>query len=152
MGLQAKTSASLTTRIHQEGSQAAQPQTTGKEKPTIPKRPYQVWDQKEICHATIIGTTSWQEGKEIYSTSMGEFFVSRNSGRPHPSVTNTIYESKRGNTERNTTTVRLHRDARRSHNNTQPKRHETCSPQWCELLEQSKRTKSGRQLSRHLVL
>ena len=58
LGLQEKTSAYFTTRLHQEGSQAVQPQTSEKSKPTMPKHPYQVWDQKSVCHATIIGTTS----------------------------------------------------------------------------------------------
>ena len=44
--LQAKTSASFTTRPHQEIPQAVQPQKTFKTKPTTPKRPYQVWGQK----------------------------------------------------------------------------------------------------------
>ena len=67
-----------------------------------------------------------------------ETFVSGKSILQHPAVPNqrhriTIHKSHRGNNETNTTTVRLHRDAKRSHNNIQPKQHETFSPQRCEL-------------------
>ena len=58
LGLQAKTSASVTARLHQESSQTVQPQTKEKPKTIIPKRPYKIWNQKRICHATIISATS----------------------------------------------------------------------------------------------
>ena len=148
LGLQANTSAYFTTRLHKEDSQSVQPQIIEKERPTIPKCPYQLCRQK-ICHANIIGTTSWQKGKEIYSTSMWNFFVSRKSVRQHPSMINKrhripIREYNRGNNKTNTKTVILHRDTRRSHTNVQPKRHENHSPQRCELPDQNKRTKSSR--------
>ena len=78
-----------------------------------------------------------------------EKFVSRKSIRHDPAVPNqrhriTIRESDRGNNETNTTTVRLHRDVKRNHNNIQPKRHETCSPQQCELPRRTKSKKSSR--------
>ena len=63
LGIQANSIAYFTDRLHQEGSQAVHPQTTEKSKPTIPKRPYQVWNQKAIFHATIIGTTFLQDRK-----------------------------------------------------------------------------------------
>ena len=131
--LQAKTSASFTTRIHQEIYQTVQTKKR-KSKTTIPKRPYQVWGQKAICHATIISNTSWQKGKEIYSTIVRKCFVSRKSSQYHTTVPNQrhhipIRESDQRNNETSTKTIRLNRDARRGHNNIQPKRHETWSPQ-----------------------
>ena len=120
-----------------------------KRKSSISKRPSQVWIQKAKFHTTISGTTSGQEGKEIYSTNMWNFFVSRKSGRQHPSVPNQrdcipIYESNQKHNETNTTTVRSHHDSKRSNTNVQRRRHETRITQRGQLPEQAKKNNSSR--------
>ena len=78
------------------------------------------------------------------------FFISRKSSRQQTAVPNQrhhipICESDQRNNKIYTTTIVLHPDARGRHNNIQPERHETCSPQRCKLPERSKSKNSIRQ-------
>ena len=106
-------------------------------------------EPKKIFYETIIKTTSWQKGELFIQKVCGNVFSQEEQSTENwcaqsaPLHPNQKILPKKN--EINTTTVELYPDTRGHHYHIQQQQHETCSPQWCKLPEQTKIKKLIRQ-------
>ena len=150
LGLQAQTSPPLNAKLCQEGSHPI-PTCYGNKTTTctIAKHSNSIQSQEAICYASFHSSTFEWKRKEVHPKGMRQISLPWKSSRHHISLSNQrhcfiIRQSDRRHHKTNKPAHWFHCNTRRSSLNIQRKRHEPCSPQCCQLPQQTESKKLSR--------